>query len=203
MTINGVATKMKGVCLHHTLVPAGAAVPDAMWERAIREIKNSGCNSIRTSHNPYSSEFLDLCDQMGMLVMDEFCDKWYQAAGGVTYENWDQTWQKDVKSFVERDRNHPCVVVWSMGNEVYYGGTIPAYITTVMGTLVPYVHMLDKNSNRPVLHACNVQDATGYVNLAKIQDNFAGINYGDGIYSSIHSKDANVLIMGRKMTPIR
>ena len=201
MTINGVATKMKGVCLHHTLVPAGAAVPDAMWERAIREIKNSGCNSIRTSHNPYSSEFLDLCDQMGMLVMDEFCDKWYQAAGGVTYENWDQTWQKDVKSFVERDRNHPCVVVWSMGNEVYYGGTIPAYITTVMGTLVPYVHMLDKNSNRPVLHACNVQDATGYVNLAKIQDNFAGINYGDGIYSSIHSKDANVLIMGTENDP--
>ena len=201
MTVNGVATKMKGVCLHCTLVPAGAAVPDPMWERAIREIKNSGCNSIRTSHDPYSSEFLDLCDQLGMLVMDEFCDKWSQPAGGVSYENWDQNWQHDVKLFVERDRNHPCVVVWSMGNEVYYGGTIPTYITTTMGELVPYVHTLNQNSNRPVLHACNVQDAAGYVNLAKIQDNFAGINYGDGIYSSIHSKDANVLIMGTENDP--
>jgi beta-galactosidase len=201
MTVNGVPTKMKGVCLHCTLVPAGSAVPDAMWERAIREIKNSGCNSIRTSHDPYSSEFLDLCDQMGMLVMDEFCDKWSQPAGGVSYENWDQNWQHDVKLFVERDRNHPSVVVWSMGNEVYYGGTIPTYITTTMGELVPYVHTLNQNSNRPVLHACNVQDAAGYVNLAKIQDDFAGINYGDAIYSSIHSKDANVLIMGTENDP--
>ena len=203
LTINGVATKMKGVCLHHTLVPAGAAVADGMWERAIKELKASGANSIRTSHNPYSSEFYDICDQQGMLVMDEFTDKWYQpaSAGGVTYENWDANWQKDVKSFIERDRNHPSVVMWSMGNEVYYGGTIPAYITTVMGTLVPYVHALDKGSSRPVLHACNVQDAAGYVNLAKIQDNFAGINYGDSIYSKIHSLDPNVLIMGTENDP--
>jgi len=203
LTINGVPTKMKGVCLHHTLVPAGAAVADSMWERAVKEIKASGANSIRTSHNPYSPEFYDICDQQGMLVMDEFTDKWSQpaSAGGVTYENWDANWQKDLKSFVERDRNHPSVVMWSMGNEVYYGGAIPAYITTVMGQLVPFVHALDKGSSRPVLHACNVQDAAGYVNLAKIQDNFAGINYGDSIYSKIHSLDANVLIMGTENDP--
>ncbi len=203
LTINGVSTKMKGVCLHHTLVPAGAAVADSMWERAIKELKASGANSIRTSHDPYSPEFYDICDQQGMLVMDEFTDKWSQpaSAGGVTYENWDANWQKDVKSFIERDRNHPSVVMWSMGNEVYYGGTIPAYITTTMGQLVPYVHALDKGSSRPVLHACNVQDAAGYVNLAKIQDNFAGINYGDSIYSRIHQLDANVLIMGTENDP--
>jgi beta-galactosidase len=203
LTINGVATKMKGVCLHHTLVPAGAAVADSMWERAIKELKASGANSIRTSHDPYSPEFYDICDQQGMLVMDEFTDKWSQpaSAGGVTYENWDANWQKDVKLFIERDRNHPSVVMWSMGNEVYYGGTIPAYITTTMGQLVPYVHALDKGSSRPVLHACNVQDAAGYVNLAKIQDNFAGLNYGDSIYSKIHSLDANVLIMGTENDP--
>jgi beta-galactosidase len=150
-----------------------------------------------------SPEFYDLCDQIGMLVMDEFCDKWYQQAGGaagILYENWDQTWQHDVKLFVERDRNHPSVVVWSMGNEVQYGGTIPVYITTVMTLMVPWVHTFDKTA-RPVLHACNIQDAAGYVNLAKIQDNFAGINYGEGIYSSIHSKDANVLIMGTENDP--
>jgi beta-galactosidase len=203
LTINGVSTKMKGVCIHHTLVPAGAAVADSMWERAIKEIKASGASSIRTSHNPYSPEFYDICDEQGMLVLDEFTDKWSQpaSAGGVTYENWDANWQKDVKSFIERDRNHPSVVMWSMGNEVYYGGTIPAYITTTMGQLVPYVHALDKGSSRPVLHACNVQDAAGYVNLAKIQDDFAGINYGDSIYSQIHSLDPNVLVMGTENDP--
>jgi len=203
LTINGVSTKMKGVCIHHTMVPAGAAVPDSMWERAIKELKASGANSIRTSHNPYSPEFYDLCDQLGMLVMDEFTDKWSQPAstGGVTYESWDANWQNDAKLFVERDRNHPSVVMWSMGNEVYYGGTIPPYITDTMSQLVPFVHALDKGSSRPVLHACNVQDAAGYVSLAKIQDNFAGLNYGDGIYSKIHSLDANVLIMGTENDP--
>ena len=203
MYINGISTKMKGVCVHEAFVPAGGAIPDGMYERAIRELKASGCTSIRTSHNPMSPEFYDLCDQIGMLVMDEWCDKWYQQAGGaagILYENWDQTWQHDVKLFVERDRNHPSVVVWSMGNEVYYGGTIPAYITNTMGLIVPWVHTFDK-SPRPVLHACNVQDAAGYVALAKIQDNFAGINYGEQIYSSIHSKDANVLIMGTENDP--
>jgi beta-galactosidase len=164
LTINGMPTKMKGVCLHHTLVPAGAAVADSMWERAIKEMKASGANSIRTSHNPYSPEFYDICDQQGMLVMDEFTDKWSQpaSAGGVTYENWDANWQKDVKSFIERDRNHPSVVMWSMGNEVYYGGTIPAYITTTMGQLVPYVHALDKGSSRPCFMpaTCRMRPAT-------------------------------------------
>jgi len=203
LTINGVSTKMKGVCIHHTLVPAGAAVADSMWERAIKEVKASGASSIRTSHNPYSPEFYDICDEQGMLVLDEFTDKWSQpaSAGGVTYENWDANWQNDVKLFIERDRNHPSVVMWSMGNEVYYGGTIPAYITTTMGQLVPYVHALDKGSSRPVLHACNVQDPAGYVNLAKIQDDFAGINYGDSIYSQIHSLDPNVLVMGTENDP--
>ena len=203
MYINGVSTKMKGVCVHEAFVPAGGAIPDGMYERVIRELKQSGCNSIRTSHNPMSPEFYDLCDQIGMLVMDEFCDKWYQQAGGaagILYENWDQTWQRDVKLFIERDRNHPSVVNWSMGNEVQYGGSIPAYITNVMTLMVPWVHTFDK-STRPVYHACNIQDAAGYVNLAKIQDNFAGINYGEQIYSSIHSKDANVLIMGTENDP--
>jgi hypothetical protein len=91
--------------------------------------------------------------------------------------------------------------MWSMGNEVYYGGSIPTYITSTMSQLVPFVHALDKDNSRPVLHACNVQDAAGYVNLAKIQDNFAGINYGDAIYGQIHSLNPNVLIMGTENDP--
>jgi len=75
-TINGVPMKLKGVCIHHTLIPAGAAVPDSMWERTIRELLASGCTSIRTTHNPASPEFYDTCDRLGMMVMDEWCDKW-------------------------------------------------------------------------------------------------------------------------------
>jgi beta-galactosidase len=197
--INGVSTKLKGVCMHHMEVPVGAAVPERMWERIIKELLESGATSIRTSHNPVSPEFLDLCDQYGMLVMNEFTDKWSQASGGVSYENWDQNWQKDLKGFIERDRNHPSVVLWSAGNEVAYGGTIPAYITTTMGQLVPYINQFDKT--RPVIHACNIQDAAGMVSLAKIQNNIAGLNYGEGIYAKIHSLDPNVLICGTEQAP--
>ena len=198
MFINGVSTKMKGACWHENLVPVGSAIPDAMFERTIKELKASGCSSIRTSHNPMSQEFYDYCDQLGMMVLDEWCDKWYQQAGGaagILYESWNQTWQHDLRLMVERDRNHPSVVMWSAGNEMYYGGTIPAYITDNMKLLEAWIHTFDK-STRPVVCAPNVQDATGYVNLAKIQNNCAGINYGEGIYASIHSKDPNVLIQG-------
>ena len=203
MTINGVSTKMKGVCVHENLVPVGAAIPDGMFEKMIKELKASGCSSIRTSHNPESQEFYDLCDQLGMMVLDEWCDKWYQQAGGaagILYENWDQTWKHDLKLMVERDRNHPSVVMWSGGTEMYYGGTIPAYITDNMTLIVAWVHTFDKTT-RPVTCAPNVQDAAGYVKLAKIQDNVAGINYGEGIYASIHSQDPNVLIQGTENHP--
>ncbi|MGB7567846.1 MAG: glycoside hydrolase family 2 TIM barrel-domain containing protein [Chitinivibrionales bacterium] len=198
MTLNGVPTKMKGICMHENLVPVGSAIPDEMFERAIRELKASGCTSIRTSHNQESQEFYDICDQVGMMVLNEWCDKWYQQAGGaagMVYENWDQTWRPDLERMVERDRNHPCVVMWSVGNEVYYGATIPTYITSNMSLLVPWVHTFDSTS-RPVLNACNVIDAAGYVNLAPIQNNFAGINYGESIYAQIHSLNPNVLIQG-------
>jgi beta-galactosidase len=197
--VNGVATKLKGVCMHHIEVPVGAAVPERMWERIIKELLESGATSIRTSHNPVSPEFLDLCDQYGMLVLNEFTDKWGQAASGVSYENWDQNWQKDLKGFIERDRNHPSVVLWSAGNEVASGGTLPAYVTTTMGQLVPYINQFDKT--RPVIHASVIQDPAGMVSLAKIQNNVVGMNYGEGAYSKIHSLDPNVLICGTEQAP--
>jgi len=197
--INGVSTKLKGVCMHHMEVPVGAAVPERMWERIIKELIVSGATSIRTSHNPVSPEFLDLCDQYGMLVLNEFTDKWGQAASGVSYENWDQNWQKDLKGFIERDRNHPSVVLWSAGNEVASGATLPAYVTTTMGQLVPYINQFDKT--RPVIHASVIQDPAGMVSLAKIQNNVVGMNYGEGAYATIHSLDPNVLICGTEQAP--
>jgi beta-galactosidase/beta-glucuronidase len=111
-----------------------------------------------------------------MLVMDEFTDKWSQSAstGGVSYENWDANWQNDAQVVCGAgSETTPLLSMWSMGNEVYYGATIPCVHYNRHGAnSSPYVHALDKGSSRPVLHACNVQDAAGYVNLAKIQDNF-------------------------------
>jgi hypothetical protein len=134
-----------------------------------------------------------------MLVLNEFTDKWGQAASGVSYENWDQNWQKDLKGFIERDRNHPSVVLWSAGNEVASGGTLPAYVTTTMGQLVPYINQFDKT--RPVIHASVIQDPAGMVSLAKIQNGVVGMNYGEGAYSKIHSLDPNVLICGTEQAP--
>ena len=197
--LNGVATKLKGVCVRAVLPPAGTAVPERMWERTIQELLASGCNSIRTSHNPVTPEFLDLCDQYGMLVMDEFCDKWGQAAGGVKYENWDQNWQKDLKNFVERDRNHPSIVLWSVGNEVAYGGTMPPYVLNTIGQLAPFVRQFDKT--RPVMHASVVQDPAGSVKLAQLQDGVLGLNYGERTSPRIHALDPNVLIVGTEQAP--
>jgi beta-galactosidase len=199
-TLNGVTTKLKGACIHHNFVPAGSAVPDGMWERVVKEMKASGCTSIRTAHDPYGPEFYDLCDQYGMMVLDEFCDKWSQTAAGSFYADFDQVWPKDLASFIERDRNHPCIVMWSVGNEVASAGTVPAYIPNTLKLLVPYVKNIDKT--RPVTHACVAgwSDAAGLAALASVED-IIGINYQDGMYGSIHSNNSSAVICGTEQDP--
>jgi beta-galactosidase len=200
LLINGVATKMKGICMHHMAVPTGAAVPERMSERTIKELLASGCTSIRTSHNPVSPEFYDLCDQLGMLVLDEWCDKWYDTSGGAFYENWAQTWPKDLASFIERDRNHPSIVMWSVGNEVASGATVPPYLTTNLQILVPYVKNIDKT--RAVTNACvaGSSDPAGLGALANIED-IVGLNYKEAQYGAIHSSNPNALILGTEQAP--
>ena len=199
-TLNGVPTKLKGVCIHHTLVPAGAAVPDAMWERTIRELLASGCTSIRTSHNPQSPEFYDYCDQLGMMVLDEWCDKWSKTNAGSYYADFDQVWQKDLTSFIERDRNHPCIVMWSLGNEVAAEAKVPAYIPNMLKMLVPFARKLD--GSRPYTHACVAgwNDAPGFAALAEVED-LVGVNYQDFLYSSIHAANPNAVILGTEQDP--
>lgn len=116
--LNGVSTKLKGVCNHHDAGPVGAAVPDKVLERRIRILKDMGCNAIRTAHNPQTPAFYDLCDRMGMMVMDEIFDGW-KAKGEHDYgeQYFAYWWQRDVEDWIRRDRNHPCVVMWSIGNE--------------------------------------------------------------------------------------
>lgn len=119
--LNGKHVKMNGVCLHHDAGCLGAAVPEQAWARRLQLLKEMGCNAIRTSHNPPAREFLDLCDKMGFLVLEEIFDEWVEPKGQVPYgyhTRFAEWSQNDLVSMIRRDRNHPSVVIWSAGNEV-------------------------------------------------------------------------------------
>lgn len=113
--INGKRIKLKGVNIHHDLGAIGAAWNRSVMKWRLQILKNIGCNAIRTSHNPPAAELLSLCDEMGFLVMDEACDKWDTLRYGLIFE---KCWQEDLIEMIERDRNHPCIFCWSVGNEV-------------------------------------------------------------------------------------
>lgn len=122
--LNGKKVIFKGIANHHTLGALGAAAYPRAMEKRIQLLKEYGFNHVRTSHNPYSKSFLDLCDKYGMLVVDELYDKWLtQFAGGRT--EWVNLWQQDVPEFIRRDRNHPSVVMWSLGNELQTYWSLP------------------------------------------------------------------------------
>jgi beta-galactosidase len=119
--LNGEHIKLNGVCLHHDAGCVGAAVPERVWERRLEVLRDMGCNAIRTSHNPYSAEFMDLCDQMGFLVMAEAFDEWKVPKGQIKngYSlHFDEWYERDLQNFIHRDRNHPSIVLWSAGNEI-------------------------------------------------------------------------------------
>ena len=117
--LNGRRVKMNGVNLHHDGGAVGAAVPERVWERRLEVLKAMGVNAIRTSHNPPAPEFLDLCDRLGFLVMDEAFDEWTIAKVPEGYHRYFAEWsERDVTDFVHRDRNHPSIVLWSAGNEI-------------------------------------------------------------------------------------
>ena len=117
LKLNGRKVLLKGYANHHTLGALGAAAYPRAIEKRIQLMKQFGINHIRTSHNPYSREFIQLCNQYGILVVDELYDKWTQQyAGGRA--PWEQHWQQDVTEWVKRDRNAPSVIMWSLGNEL-------------------------------------------------------------------------------------
>lgn len=126
--LNGERVKLNGVCVHHDGGSVGAAVPIAIWERRFRKLKDMGVNSIRCSHNPPDPAFLDLCDREGFLVMDEAFDEWRitkgKAGGANTHESqgysrfFEENYEWDLKSMLYRDRNHPSIILWSIGNEI-------------------------------------------------------------------------------------
>ena len=147
-----------------------------------------------------SPEFYDYCDQLGMMVMDEWCDKWSRTNAGSFYVDFDEVWQKDLTSFIERDRNHPSVVVWSLGNEVIAEGKIPAYIFDNLKILVPFARKLD--NTRPYTHACvsGWSDPEGFAKLAEVED-IVGVNYQDFLFGRIHAANPNAVLCGTEQDP--
>ncbi len=153
--LNGERVKLNGVCLHHDGGCVGAAVPERIWERRLETLREMGCNAIRTSHNPFAAEFLDLCDRMGILVMSEAFDEWKVPKGQIGpngYANYFDDWyERDVQNFVRRDRNHPSIVLWSAGNEM--GDQGAPYGAETLSKLLKVFHAEDPS--RPVTAGCD------------------------------------------------
>ena len=176
LLLNGSPVKMRGVCDHHDAGPVGAAVPDGVLARRLRLLEAMGCNAIRTAHNPPSQTLLAMCDRMGFLVIDEGFDEWLvpktpHGYNGALFEQW---WRRDLADWIARDRNHPCVVLWSVGNEVREQFSDAGVATA--RRLVEAVHELDPT--RPVTCGCNWrEDAEAWI---AGEFDVIGINGGGG-----------------------
>ncbi len=152
--LNGKPVKIRGVCNHHDLGSLGAAVNTRAMERQLEMLKAMGVNGLRTSHNPPAPELLELTDRMGFIVMDEAFDVWKKEKTKFDYHlDWDEWHKRDLEDMVLRDRNHPSVIMWSIGNEVAEQWTNDPAAGRISKELVAIVRNLDKT--RPITAACN------------------------------------------------
>src|SRR6266542_1806431 len=187
--------KIKGVCLHHDAGAFGAAVPARVWQRRLEILKQLGVNAIRTAHNPPAPEFLDLCDRMGFLVMDEMFDCWTVAKNPYDYHVFFNEWSKiDTRDTVRRDRNHPSIVIYSAGNEIHDtpNGELAKKI---LSGLVEVFHQNDLT--RPVSQALFRPNVShDYDNgLADILD-VVGQNYRENEILAAHRQKPSRKILG-------
>jgi beta-galactosidase len=219
--LNGKNMKIKGVCLHHDGGCVGVAVPDKIWEIRLGKLKAAGCNAIRTSHNPVSAEFLDICDRMGFLVMEEAFDewefpkrKWVDGWNNTisTYEGYAQyfmDWaEKDLHDMVDRDKNHPSIIMWSIGNEIDYGNDPyadpespnydfsrpdPARMLGITKTLKAVVKQVD-NTRLVTMALADVKNSLN-VGLPDLLD-VIGYNYTESRYPEDHATYPDRVIYG-------
>lgn len=202
--LNGKEILMKGACMHHDNGLLGAAAfPEAEYRR-VKIMKNNGYNAIRTSHNPPSSSFLDACDELGMLVIDEAFDHWVKPKRPNDYSNYFREWyEKDIQAMVYRDRNHPCVVMWSIGNEVQERAD-PSGIE-IGKRLIAAVRELD--DTRPLSQAvCDFWDNPGKewdysAGAFEILD-IGGYNYTYKNYESDHQLYPDRIMYGSESFPL-
>ena len=191
-SLNGKSMKILGVCNHHDLGCLGAALNNRALERQLQILKNMGCNAIRTSHNPPAPELLDLCDRMGFLVMDEAFDCWYIGKTKYDFHRYFKKWhQTELSDMVMRDRSHPSVILWSIGNEIPEQGTPNG--GHIARHLAGIVRQFD--STRLITSAMSnivVANATGYANALDV----AGINYDVRLYDGQKKKYPHRLYIG-------
>jgi beta-galactosidase len=189
--LNGNHVRLQGVCDHHDLGPLGTAINRRALERQLEILKKMGCNAIRTSHNPPAPELLDLCDRMGLVVMDEAFDCWRRGKTPNDYHLLFADWhEKDLRALVRRDHNHPCVVLWSIGNEVPDQSSRDG--PKLAAELARIVH--DEDRTRPVTAACD-RVASGYNGFQKALDVF-GYNYKPREYGKFHRANPTIPVFG-------
>jgi beta-galactosidase len=206
--VNGKSTKLKGVCLHQDAGSFGNAVPAAIWAYRLGLLKEMGCNAIRTSHHPFAPEFYDLCDRLGFYVFDEAFDEWTRDWPYNYTENprgkskfgyhlyFTQWYETDLRAMLRRDRNHPCVILYSIGNE------IPNQLNDdgwkIAKKLVAICH--EEDSTRPATSACDqsfVSSRNGFMNVLDIAGyNYIDRLYGDSTYVPEHRRFPHRLFLG-------
>jgi beta-galactosidase len=202
--LNGKSIELRGGCVHHDNGPLGAATIDRAEERRVELLKQFGYNAVRTSHNPPSMQFLEACDRVGIVVIDEAFDMWQRGKNPNDYHLYfDTSWKKDIDAMVLRDRNHPSVVFWSIGNEI--NERADASGLTITKDLRDEIKRFD--NTRPVTEAiCHFWDHPGYkwdtTAAAFALLDVGGYNYLWKEYEGDHDKYPQRIMMGTESYPL-
>jgi len=196
--LNGKPLKILGVCNHHDLGCLGAAVSTRAIERQLEILKEMGCNGIRTSHNPPAPELLDLCDRMGFIVMDEAFDMWKIKKTDYDYHlDYDEWHKRDLEDMVLRDRNHPSVFIWSIGNEIMEQWDTSGSGIPMVRELAAIVRALD--DTRPITSACNDPQPHNPIIAPGVLD-LIGYNYRDTLYAGFPQAFPGGIFIGTETT---
>ncbi len=194
--LNGEHVKLRGVCMHHDLGALGAAVNRNAIRRQLEIMKDMGVNAVRTSHNMPAVELMELADEMGILIDGEAFDMWRMPKTENDYARFFDGWaEKDIRNYVRRDRNHPSLIMWSIGNEIYDTHADPegGYRTTKL--LVDAVRENDSDGNAYVTFGSNFMEGEATQNCAKLLD-AVGYNYAERLYEAHHKKYPGWVIYG-------
>ncbi|PKQ64529.1 glycoside hydrolase [Labilibaculum filiforme] len=190
--LNGKTIKLQGVCMHHDLGPLGTAVNYRATERQMEIMKGMGVNALRTSHNPPSPEMLEICDKLGILVQVEAFDEWKIGKVPNGYNKYFDEWhEKDLRDMIKRDRNHPSVIMWSIGNEILEQGKTDGW--KIAKALTEICHSED--STRPTTAGFNYYPAPFENQLTKYVD-IVGMNYWPINYEEILEANPNMIVYG-------
>ncbi len=193
--LNGRRVKLYGVCEHHDLGCLGAAFNKDAMRRKMLVLKDMGVNAIRTSHNMPARGLLELADEMGIMINSESFDMWRHPKTEYDYARFfEEDCEADIRSWVREDRNHPCVIMWSIGNEIY-DCHADADAPELTGRLKKFVEESDYLHNAPVTHGSNYMAWEGAQNCSDVLK-LAGYNYGEKLYDAHHEKHSDWMIYG-------